>query len=78
MYGAYTKNWENCQCKGLYKDADFLLFSETWLDTRYTDGMISIPNYVSFRLARCKADSILINEGKVPNRVGGVIIYVKK
>ena len=62
----------------LYPDNDFLLFSETWFDSRYTDGMITIPNYVSYRLDRCEADPRLIREGKIPNRGGGVIIYARK
>ena len=61
----------------LYKDFDFILCSETWLDNRYTDSMIEIPEFVPFRLDRCNADPILLNEGLVPGRGGGVIIYVK-
>ena len=61
----------------LYKDIDFLLFCKTWFDSRNTVGMISIPNYVPFRLDRCSTDHNLLKEGKIQRRGGGVIIYVK-
>ena len=58
----------------LYKDIDFILCSETWLDERYTNNMIDIPGYVILRIDRCEAAPTL----QVPARGGGVIIYAKK
>ena len=40
----------------LYKDFDFILCTETWLDKRYTNSMIAIPGYVTFRLDRGNAN----------------------
>ena len=34
--------------------------------------MINIPNFVPFRLDRCEADPVLIANGKIPRRGGGV------
>ena len=61
----------------IYQHVDCLFFTETWFDSRYTNGMINIPNFVPYRLDRCEADPLLINNGMIPRRGGGVIIYVK-
>ena len=61
----------------LYSKFDLILCSETWLDKRYTDAMINISGYQIFRLDRCNADPMFIQNGEVPKRGGGVIVYVK-
>ena len=61
----------------LYSKFDFIMCSETWLDDRYTDNMINISGFQVYRLDRCKADPMLIRNGDIPKRGGGVIIYAK-
>ena len=61
----------------LYNKFDIIMCSETWLDSRYTDAMINILGFQAYRLDRCSADPILLQNGDVPKRGGGVIVYIK-
>ena len=61
----------------LYNKFDLIMCSETWLDGRYTDGMIYISGFQAYRFDRCKANPEFIQNRSIPKRGGGVIIYVK-
>ena len=59
-----------------FKDFDVLCFSETWLNSSYTNQMITIDGFDIFRLDR-EAGNIRTKTGKA-KRGGGLVIYVKK
>ena len=61
----------------LYKDIDFLLLTETWLNEKYTDGILSIPGMTLYRNDRCNAAEHLLENGNIPRRGGGVAIYIR-
>ena len=62
------------QIESLYKDFDFILCSETWLDNRYTDNMVNIVN---MRIFRCDRVSDL-NDYTIRNIGAGICVYVGK
>ena len=47
------------------------------MSDKYTDGIVSIPGMALYRHDRCCVDRGLYDERVVPNRGGGVAIYVK-
>ena len=65
------------QISVLYHDIDFLLCTETWLNNKYPDGILQIPEMSLYRNDRCNADPRLLAVGTIPKRGGGVAMYVK-
>ena len=59
-----------------FKDFDILCFCETWLNSSYTDQLISMQGFEIFRLDREKGN--VKNKMNKPKRGGGIIMYVKK
>ena len=66
------------QLATLYSKIEFLLCSETWLNSRYDDNGITIEGMTPYRLDRCKTHQDEHILGNIPARGGGVIIYVNK
>ena len=64
------------QLATLYDKSDFLLCSETWLNSKYDNNGITINGMTPFRLDRCQASQDERQSGNIPVRGGGVIIYV--
>ena len=61
----------------LFRNLDFVLCSETWLNDKFNDDMLYVPGMKLYRNDRCNADPALIADLKVPKRGGGVCIYAK-
>ena len=59
----------------LYHKVDFLLCSETWLNSKYDNNGITIEGMTLYRLDRCEASIEEKRLGNIPDRGGGVIIY---
>ena len=64
------------QLAALYGKIDFLLYTETWLNLKYDNSGITIGGMTPYRLDRCQASQDEKRLGNIPNRGGGVIIYV--
>ena len=64
------------QLTTLYSKSDFLLCSETWLNSKYDTNGIMIYGMTPYRLDRGQATQEEKQLGNIPNRGGGVIIYV--
>ena len=66
------------QLTSLYCKTDFLLCSETWLNSKYDMNGITICGMIPYRLDRCEASPEERRLGNIPVRGGGVIIYVNQ
>ena len=62
----------------LYKNVDFLFITESWLNDKYPDDLLHLPDMTLYRNDRCNAELRLFDEHIVPRRGGGVAIYVRK